>query len=337
MSPLEYSDGLLRAAGKYGAVIGLAAFLASFHSQAYAQSKDRSEASDGSELAARASGKVVEASFRGNGRALAEGETDDALANIPSRMESASEFARLLAARPATAPVGVESIIGADQRKRVNPTTTYPARATVLITFDTPSGSAICTGWLIGKDTVATAGHCVAPGTGSGVFYKRSSYRIYPGRNGTTSPYGSCTATKLFSVTGWTASQDERSDYGAIKLNCNIGTTVGTYGFFWQSASLVDLPVITQGYPGDKPLTQWKSNDVVRANTADQVFYQADTVGGQSGSPVWYKRSDSCNPCSMAIHAYGLHGSNPHSNNNHGTRITKARFENLLKWRDAPK
>ena len=90
----------------------------------------------------------------------------------------------------------------------------------------------------------------------------------------------------LFSVVGWTSSGDERFDYGAIKLNCNIGNTVGWYGFFWQSASLVGLPVITQGYPGDKPLTQWRSTDVVRGNTTDQVFYRADTVGGQSGSPV---------------------------------------------------
>jgi glutamyl endopeptidase len=220
----------------------------------------------------------------------------------------------------------------------VNPTTVYPARATVLITFSTPAGGSRCTGWLIGKDTVITAGHCVAPGTGSGVFYNRTSYKIYPGRNGASSPYGSCTATKLFSVTGWTTSGDERYDYGAIKLLCNIGTTVGWYGFFWQSASLVGLPVKTQGYPGDKPLTQWRSSDVVRANTVNQVFYQADTVGGQSGSPVWYNRSSTCNPCSMAVHAYGLHGTTPpHSTNNHGTRITQARFNNFITWKNAAK
>ena len=40
-----------------------------------------------------------------------------------------------------------------------------------------------CTGWLIGANTVVTAGHCVHQG-GGGSFYPTSSYRIYPGRNG---------------------------------------------------------------------------------------------------------------------------------------------------------
>jgi glutamyl endopeptidase len=333
----RHSAHLIRAAGKYGAAIGVVACLGAWHSQAYAQSKDTPVASDGKEIVSRSTGRVVESSFRGQGAALAEGQVDDQLANVPARRESASEFARLLALRPATAPVGIESIIGVDQRTLVNPTTTYPARATVLITFNTPSGGARCTGWLIGKDTVITAGHCVAPGTGSGIFYSRTSYRIYPGRNGASSPYGSCLATRLFSVTGWTSGGDERFDYGAIKLNCNIGTTTGWYGFFWQSASLVGLPVTIRGYPGDKPLTQWRSADIVRANTVDQVFYKADTTGGQSGSPVFYNRSSTCNPCSMAVHAYGLHGVAPHNANNHGTRITQARFNNFITWKNAAK
>lgn len=337
MLNVQYFAHVKRAAGKYGVAIGVVACVAAWHSQAYAQWKDTPVASDGKEIAARSTGRVVEPSFRGQGAALAEGQVDDRLANFPARGESASEFARLLAMRPATAPTGVESIIGTDQRVRVNPTTDYPARATVLITFNTPSSAARCTGWLIGKDTVVTAGHCVAPGTGASVFYNPASYRIYPGRNGTSRPYGSCGATTLFSVTGWTNGADERFDYGAIKLRCNIGTTTGWYGFFTQPTSLTGLPVRTQGYPGDKPLTQWRSSDSVRANTADQVFYRADTFGGQSGSPVWYNRSSTCSPCSMAIHTYGLHGVHPHSTNNHGTRITQARFNNLVAWTDAAK
>jgi glutamyl endopeptidase len=281
---------------------------------------------------------MVSLSSRGTGRSLAKGEVDDALADIPARLETANDLARLLSARPASAPIGVESIIGPDERTRVNPTTTYPARATVLITFSNPDGSFFCTGFLISKDTVATAGHCVAD-AGSGAFFKRGTYRIYPGRNGAgSSPYGSCKATRLFSVTGWVKDGREEFDYGAIKLNCNIGTTVGFYGFFWQLATLKGLPVITQGYPGDKTFgTQWKSRDAVRANTVRQVFYRADTAGGQSGSPVWYHRSSSCDTCAMAIHAYGLHGSGAHSTNNHATRINEQVFKNLKTWVNAPK
>lgn len=229
-----------------------------------------------------------------------------------------------------TSPVGRitgGSIIGADTRTRVNPTTVYPARAIALITFT--GGS--CTGWFISKDTVATAGHCVHSGKG-GTW--KSNVRVYPGRNGSSSPYGSCTARRLHSVTGWTGSGDEKYDYGAIKLNCTIGNTVGWFGFFWQSASLTGLPATVAGYPDDKALQQWKSTGTISTTQTRQVFYKNDTRPGQSGAPVYYNRSG-CGQCSMAIHAYGLHGSSPHSSNNHATRIIEAVFNNLVSWKNA--
>ena len=71
--------------------------------------------------------------------------------------------------------------------------------------------------------------------------------------------------------------------------------------------------------------------------TPRQVFYQTDTVGGQSGSPVLdlNRTGPFCTgQCSSAIHAYGLHGAAPHSNNNHGTRIVKAVSDNLVAWKN---
>jgi glutamyl endopeptidase len=141
------------------------------------------------------------------------------------------------------------------------------------------------------------------------------------------------------SVAGWVTSGSEQYDYGAIKLDCSIGNRTGWYGYFWQAATLVGTAMTTQGYPGDKPLTQWKSSDRIRANSSRQVFYQADTVGGQSGSPVWAYRKNTtgCNkrPCAMAIHAYGVHGTGAHSTNNHGTRINQEVFNNLTSWKNA--
>lgn len=268
--------------------------------------------------------------FRGQAAALGSA---DRLAEFSARPESAGELQRLMALQAVTGPRGQESIIGADQRVRINPTTTYPARATVLITFS----AGRCTGWLINANTVATAGHCVGPGSG-GQFYPVSSYRIFPGRNGSASPYGSCTAKRLYSVTGWLNQGKDDYDYGAIKLNCNVGNTTGWYGYFWQSASLLNLPTIINGYPGDKPLTQWQSTDRVRVNQTRRTFYQNDTVGGMSGAPVWYNRSGAgCSGvCAMAIHAYGVYNGPPFSTNNHGTRITQQVFNNLTAWRNAP-
>jgi glutamyl endopeptidase len=205
----------------------------------------------------------------------------------------------------------------------------------VLITFS----AGRCTGWMFGRNTVITAGHCVSPGNNTG-FYPVGSFRMFPGRNGVSSPFGSCTAKSLHSVTGWTISGNEQFDYGAIKLNCTVGNTTGWFGAWWQSASLTGLFSRVSGYPGDKPLTQWQSTDSIRVTQTNQIFYQNDTLGGNSGGPVWQNRgtgSSFCvGQCVMGIHAYGLHGIVPHSNNNHGKRITQTTFNNLIFWRNLP-
>lgn len=289
--------------------------------------------SDGERIAVKASSSAGSPGFAGNGRALRFGETDSALASNRSR-ETAEEFRKLLEAQPVSGPVHSGSIIGPDQRVRVNPTTTYPARATVLITFNVPGGSARCTGWMIWDDTVATAGHCVAKGNNTG-FYPRSSYKIWPGRNGNAAPYGSCNAKRLYSNTIWVSQGRDDYDWAIIKLNCTIGNTTGWYGWFYQLATMVGQPVTVQGYPGDKPLTQWRATDRVRANQVRRVFYQADTLGGQSGAPVW-RQHPTFGTAGMAIHAYGTYGSPPFSTNNHGTRITKQIHDAFLTVINAP-
>ncbi|HVF59153.1 MAG TPA: serine protease [Thermoanaerobaculia bacterium] len=217
------------------------------------------------------------------------------------------------------------SIIGADGRVRVRATTRFPARAIVLVTF---SGGR-CTGWMISKDTVATAGHCVHSG---GSWH--TDVRVFPGRSGSSSPYGSCRARRLHSVEGWIAAEDERYDYGAIKLNCTIGNTTGWLGLRRQPATLSGMTATVAGYPDDKPLTQWKSTGAVTVVQPRQLFYRNDTALGQSGGPVYANDSD-CGLCAVAVHTNGLHGQSPHSLANHGTRITQEVFANFVRWKDA--
>jgi glutamyl endopeptidase len=225
---------------------------------------------------------------------------------------------------PAAAPgqeVGIQSVIGADSRYQITGTTAYPYSAIVHIT----SSIGGCTGWLIGPDTVATAGHCVYGGGWA------TNVTVYPGRNGSSTPYGSCGYRTLYTVNGWVNSSSPEYDYGAIKLNCTIGNSTGWFGFRWQSADLTGQASYISGYPGDKPYgTQWRSNDSVRITEARRLFYANDTYGGHSGSPVWNDGA-SCSPCGIAIHAYGV-GSNGY---NGGTRITQEVFNNLLSWKNS--
>lgn len=237
-------------------------------------------------------------------------------------------------AGPLLFPYTGESVIGPDSRYRVTATTTYPYRANALITWSVSGGTASCTGWFIGRNTVVTAGHCVNRGKGGGWYY-RPSYKIYAGRNGTSAPYGYCTAKTLYSVVGWTNSGYDDYDYGVIKLNCYVGNTTGWYGFYWTSAtSMNGLPAYVVGYPGDKTFgTMWRSNDSIRVTQPRRLFYANDTFGGQSGSAVY--RNTSTGPYGMAIHAYGTGSTYPYTYN-HGTRITQSVFNNLVYWKNLP-
>lgn len=247
----------------------------------------------------------------------------------------------------------LESIIGDDNRFRITPTTGFPARAVVLITFD----GGRCTGWLYGPDVVATAGHCVHTGGSDGNWM--TNVVVYPGADNIDigigkpeffyAPYGSCGARTLYSVRGWTRSRNEKYDYGIIKLDCTIGNTTGWFGYWWQSASLTGQTSYVDGYPGDKPLEQWGSNDQIRKTQSRQVFYENDTVGGNSGGPVWQFRGEGASFCTgrcvMAIHTRGLEGPcvnifghvlTPHGCYNHGTRIVKPVFNNLQFVKNLP-
>lgn len=234
-----------------------------------------------------------------------------------------------VAAPTDAAGVGPNSIIGPDNRYQVSPGA-FPGTATVLITW----GSSRCSGWVAGHNghstTIVTAGHCVyTPGSGwhSGIY-------VYPGYNATGL---GCAASTLYTVNGWVLGNEEY-DYGAIKVYCTysgqpLAYWTGWYGYLWTAGSLVGNFVRTQGYPGDKPVnTQWASDGYLYAETVRQLFYDNDTVGGQSGSPVYFPNYSTCGHCAVAIHAYGLHGSWPHSSYNHGTRITQEVFNNIQSW-----
>lgn len=221
---------------------------------------------------------------------------------------------------------GLESVIGPDRRRRVY-TSTFPERATVYITYN---DGRHCSGSMIGPSAVATAGHCVERGAGGG-WYDSTKFKVYPGSDGASRPYGYCTAKRLITTTAWAYSSNEEYDYGAIILNCTVGNRTGYYG--WTTENPVNKPATVQGYPADKnPAgSQWQSNDKIWTASTRQVFYKADTYNAMSGSPVWYDKNGSI---LNGIHAYGVHGTGNHALYNHGVRITSGVAANLLNWRN---
>jgi glutamyl endopeptidase len=244
--------------------------------------------------------------------------------------ESREALDALLALKPLET-VSPNVILGADDRRLVRPATTFPERAQVLIAL--PGGR--CSGTLVGKDLVLTAGHCVHGGKGGAWM---TGATVYPGRDGRDAPYGACSAVRFYSVMGWTQDGNANYDIGAIKLNCDIGQRTGWTGVFWQSASLMGKSARISGYPGDKPLEQWTHTDQVRGETALMTSYATDTMPGNSGSGVLAigDAPAGCGgPCVHTVHTRGDGGPNPQRN--HGTRITQPLFNNIVQWISAPK
>lgn len=225
--------------------------------------------------------------------------------------------------------LGFEQVIGADNRYRVENTKAYPARAIVHISLNFGNKGGGCTGFLIGPDTVATAGHCVFSKE-----YKvwATNVVVTPGRNAGTAPFGTCGAKLLHSVKGWTQNLDSGYDYGAIKLNCKIGNTVGWFGYRSTPAipvSLTGTGVSIAGYPGDKAYgTMWKHSGSILGGI-NKVYYPIDTYKGQSGAPVYQENYEKKGPYAVAIHT------NSGSTLNAGTRIRPAVFDNLKAWKNS--
>lgn len=221
------------------------------------------------------------------------------------------------------------SIIGSDNRTRVTATTSFPYRAIINLTIKYPNSNTTygCTGFMVSKDTVVTAGHCVYSHEDGGW---AKEITASPGRNGSSLPYGSFDWKTVHTVNGWKNNKDPNYDYGAIKLSGTPGNNTGWFGYRTTNASSPEnLSVNVNGYPCDKPSgTMWTDSGKVLSVMTRQLGYNADTAGCQSGSPVYRNYSDT-GQTAIAIHAYGASGS-PLTNK--GTRITNDVFDNISQW-----
>lgn len=221
----------------------------------------------------------------------------------------------------------LEVIIGSDERIRINGTTTYPWRAICGLKITAANGKRfIGTGWLISPRTVVTAGHCVYMHNEGGW---ASSIEVIPGLNDAARPYGSFSSNVLRSVTGWTQGKKRENDYGCIILpqNQRPGSTVGFFGFAIRDDSFLNNAALNlSGYPGDKGGNQqWFMAQRPKSLSSRVITYNIDTMGGQSGSPVWVLQNGN-------RYAVGIH-TNGHGTGNSATRIQTDVYNNLVNWK----
>jgi glutamyl endopeptidase len=220
-------------------------------------------------------------------------------------------------AKPEPGSAGVDSVIGPDGRVQESIPATAPWGA--IAHLETNKGG--CTGFMLSRDVLVTAGHCVHWG-GSWV----TSYTVTPGRTGNSKPFGTCSGgiNDVWTTANWINGYPSDHDYGLVKLTCDVGNSTGWFGWWYHTGeNLVNQTFYVEGYPGDKPYgTMWWDADTSYTQTANKLWYWVDTFGGQSGSPVYHLNSVTPGLCGgwcvTGIHTNGVAGSNP---TNSGTRF----------------
>ena len=254
-------------------------------------------------------------------------------------------------------------VVGAgDERVHVNDSRVVPYRWICAIDVATGSDSgARGSGLLIGPRHVLTAAHVAR----AGPVWKMRLSPARNGDN-TRHPFGRFSVKGVRYPLPYKDGNRMRSDdYALLRLDRDLPAQLGFWGSDPAQAQLRALPtadlqhkeVQVCGYPGDRcgtdPITggdadvklrrigacrarrpddwastPWRASGTARADDAwSQVFYDADTFGGQSGGPVWMA-IDGVQVC-VAVHINGT------PQVNWGVRVSARMLDNLCDWINA--
>lgn len=233
---------------------------------------------------------------------------------------------------PLVARTGLgQSILGpVDRRTEINDTTPYPWRLICSLEITDQNGEEyLGTGWIAGPRLIMTAGHCV---------YERRSMKgwaktikIYPGRTEDTPHDKAIIATEFKAPHGWIDNEDENEDYGAIILEEDISLSLGYFSVASLGEDgLVESFVNISGYPGSRAgeVQLHHANRILDVSST-KIYYDIDTEGGQSGSPIWIYKDNEQLPIVIGIHS---NGAGKATLGNSGVRITQKLVKFIKEW-----
>jgi hypothetical protein len=162
---------------------------------------------------------------------------------------------------------------------------TFPRSLHGKLFFTLPGiGNFVCSGTVIGRSTIATAGHCLSAGNGATWATNVLFCPSYTG--GAPHPSVGCWAAGFLVTTfQWFNNGDPDYDYSCAVTNVTgtvhankIGNVTGWAGRAWN---WVDVPETTFGYPAAPPFT---GNGIQETNSVD--WYNWDFVGGGQVSKI---------------------------------------------------
>lgn len=210
-----------------------------------------------------------------------------------------------------------EIVIGDDDRTQTD-TAALPYKAICLLEIvDRNNNRYVGTGFFISKRCVITAGHCL---------YFHSAWAkqvtVVPAANGPEQPCGKQVSSSFQSVEGWIKDGNLNFDYGAVLLQDDIlFNCVGQVTSYQTDIAAEEIEVA--GYPSDKFGTQWRCTGKVRRRSKFRLYHEADTVHGQSGSPIFINATSNC--IVQGLHTYG-------DDPNFGIRVTPEMQDVWRSW-----
>ncbi|MEB8086542.1 trypsin-like peptidase domain-containing protein [Staphylococcus pseudoxylosus] len=215
----------------------------------------------------------------------------------------------------------IERILGKDDRILVENYTSYPYKTIVLLNMTFTNITYIGTGTVIAPDTILTAAHNVYDSRLGGW---ATEITAYAGARANKATIGKAKVDKKYVLPEWINSQSSQHDLAVIKLKTSLGDQTGTLGI--TNEMKLSEPIETAGYPADKGgWTLYKGNGLLKKITNFNVYYDIDTYGGQSGSPVWNRDKKI-----IGVHAYGS------SPLNFATKINDTNLKLIKKWTNIP-
>ncbi len=190
------------------------------------------------------------------------------------------------------------SIFGCNVSKKSEPRNVFGTDNRVLVSDGSAPFSSIgkldvgCTGTMIGKKLMLTAGHCIIKDNSS---TPRADFKKFVANmiNGT----GSATATPVRAwVGGATPEEDRKMDWAIVELSTALGESQGTLAVSSKDlTSSLPYTVNLGGYNSD--LGEGKTVSVnwgcsIRSIVDGKFHHDCDSISGISGAPLFVKEDE---------------------------------------------
>lgn len=248
------------------------------------------------------------------------------------------------------------TVLGNDDRERRTDTDQPPLRAICSLLMQDAAGlPMIGTGFLVGRRTVMTCAHNLRTSK-----FTASRVIVRPGREAgrqAPEPFGVhvVEAADWWMHSDWPSGWKAAHDFALLRLPKPVGDATGWLGIAALSGPTIAARMVNlAGYPAcvgrcqhqedenvipsdQRGAQLWWQRDRILRTDEDQLFYDLDTFGGNSGSPVILMPVEGdgwSGPTAIGIHTRGLNSAgDPHeAAHNTATRLTDELFDLALSF-----